>query len=61
MQHDVGLEAGHAREPLLTHGAGGVGGCVRRLVEGEVELHVERLRTLVTAMRLKDRKGEEGE
>ena len=52
VQHDVGFEARHSGEFLMAHGTGGVGGCVRGLVKGEVELHVERLGALVASMRL---------
>lgn len=52
VQHDVRFEAGDAGELFIAHRAGEVGGCVCGLVEGEVELHVEGLRALVTLMRL---------
>lgn len=55
VKHDVRFEAGNAGEPLIAHRAGEVGGCVCGLVEGEVELHVERLRALVTSVRLQVR------
>lgn len=52
MHHDVRFETGDSGELLLTHGAGGLGRAVGRLVQHEVELHVVRLGTLVTAVRL---------
>lgn len=58
VQHDVRFEAGDAGEPFIAHRAGEVGGFVCGLVEGEVELHVERLRALVTSMRLQERERE---
>lgn len=59
VQHDVRFEAGDAGEPFIAHRAGEVGGFVCGLVEGEVELHVERLRALVTSMRLQERERDE--
>lgn len=56
VQHDVGLEACDAGELLVADGAGEVARGVRRLVQSEVELHVERLRALVAAMRLRREK-----
>lgn len=55
VQHDVRFEAGNAGELFIAHRAGEVGGCVGGLVESEVELHVERLRALVTSVRLQVR------
>lgn len=55
VQHDVGFEAGDAGELFIAHRAGEVGGCVCGLVQREVELHVERLRALVTSMRLQEK------
>lgn len=55
VQHDVRFEAGNAGELFIAHRAGEVRGCVCGLVEGEVELHVERLWALVTSMRLQER------
>lgn len=52
VQHDMRLEAGDAGEPFIADRAGEVGGCVRGLVEREVKLHVERLRAVVTSVRL---------
>lgn len=52
MHHDVRFETGDSGEPFLTHGAGGLDRAVGRLVQHEVELHVVRLGTLVTAVRL---------
>lgn len=46
------LEAGDAGEPFIADRAGEVGCCVRGFVEREVELHVERLRAVVTSVRL---------
>ena len=58
MQHDMGLETGHAGELLVAHWAGGVRGGVCGLVEHEVELHVKRLSTLVAPVKLEGRKRE---
>lgn len=52
MQHDMRFEAGDAGEPLIADRAGEVRCCVCWLVECEVKLHVERLRTVVTSVRL---------
>lgn len=52
VKHDVRFEAGDAGEPLIADRAGEVGGCVRGLVEREVELHVKRLRAAVASVRL---------
>lgn len=52
VQHDMRLEAGDAGEPFIADRAGEVGCCVRGLVEREVKLHVERLRAVVTSVRL---------
>ena len=52
VQHDVGFEARHSGEFLMAHRTGGVGGRVRGLVKGEVELHIERLWALAASMRL---------
>lgn len=41
MHHDVRFETGDSGELFLTHGAGGFGCAVGRLVEHEVELHIE--------------------
>lgn len=53
MQHDVGFEARNTGELLVADGAGEVRRVVCGLVQREVELHVERLRALVAAVRLR--------
>lgn len=53
------LEAGHPGELLVAHGAGGVVPIVGALMESQVELNVERLRTLVTSMWLFGEKSKE--
>lgn len=55
VQHDVRFETGDAGEPFVADRAGEVGCCVRGLVEREVELHVKRLRAVVTSVRLPSR------
>lgn len=52
MHHDVRFETGDTGELFLTHGAGGLGCAVSRLVQHEVKLHVVRLGALITAVRL---------
>ena len=56
MQHYMRFEAGDAGKLLIANRAGEVRGGVCRLVESEVELHVKRLWTLVTSMRLQREK-----
>lgn len=55
VQHDVRFETGDAGEPFVADRAGEVGCLVRGLVEREVELHVKRLRAVVTSVRLPSR------
>lgn len=55
VQHDMWFETGDAGEPLIANRAGEVWGRVRGSVEREVELHVKRLRALVTSMWLQTR------
>lgn len=52
VQHDMRFEAGDAGESFIADRAGKVGCFVRGLVECEVELHVKRLRAMVTSVRL---------
>lgn len=52
MKHDVGLEAGHSGKLFVTLWTGGVHNGVSRLVQLEVELHVEGHGALITSVRL---------
>lgn len=59
MQHDVRFEAGHAGELLVAHRTGRVLPIVGAPVQRQVELHIERLGALVTAMWLFGEKSQE--
>lgn len=50
VQHNVRLETSHSGELLVTDGAGGVLPIVGAFVQCQVELNIECLGTLVTAM-----------